>query len=191
MKKQQGNILVILLGSSLVIALALAGYFYFQSQLGQPIEKNKPNYTKTIPDSKPVDETANWKTYTGKHFSFKYPGEWQLMTIPPGLTKDSIEDMSLRITSSSIFSVTAYTNDYQKALDYNKSNNNPTIQRITVDSHTGTRLDIDGHEMFSHLTNVFIRGTGDVTYFVIGFNGEKKDLTEEILNVIFSTFKFL
>ena len=74
MKSQKGNVLVLVLGGLAVIFAAGMIYFYLQIPKGQPVE-NISNYTKTIPDSKPVDETASWKTYTNSTlgFSIKYP----------------------------------------------------------------------------------------------------------------------
>ena len=69
MNRQKGlaPILIVIL-----IALAIGGYLIYQKQF-----KVVPALQQTVQPS-PVDETANWKTYTSSSYSFslKYPNDW-------------------------------------------------------------------------------------------------------------------
>lgn len=66
-------ILMILL---LVAIFGVGGYILGASQ--NKIVQTKPVVQTLQPSPSPVDETANWKTYTSEDgtFSFKYPSDW-------------------------------------------------------------------------------------------------------------------
>ncbi len=71
--KKSGFIQIIII---VVIILAIAGaaaagYFYSQSSSQKATQNTSQSQTLPTPDS-----TANWKTYQGDEFSFKYPMDW-------------------------------------------------------------------------------------------------------------------
>lgn len=85
---------VILILVAVVILVAIAGGAFFlgrQTSPAQTISSPSPVPSQQVPvetpkqvSPSPVDETANWKTYTSTNanFSFKYPSEWPLVNIP-------------------------------------------------------------------------------------------------------------
>ena len=42
----------------------------------------------------------------------------------------------------------------------------------------------------SSIISFVVKGTGDTSYYIV-FNGDRKDITDELINQILSTFKFL
>lgn len=81
---KQSNFLVILLSILLFIAVAIAGFFAFQTQrlVAELKIKNEELIVKTPePTAEPItttDPTTDWKTYTNKNFSFKYLNSWEV-----------------------------------------------------------------------------------------------------------------
>ena len=74
--KQNGLKFVILAMALLIIILAGLVIYLFQMQThSQPIISNSLPTAMPSPTSTPIDETANWKTYTdsNKKLTFKYP----------------------------------------------------------------------------------------------------------------------
>lgn len=78
-----------------ILAASVGGYFWWTSQKTIAVPQNfRPNYTKQVPDSKPIKSTssadklvyveaiqgADWKTYTNNKYAFslKYPANWKL-----------------------------------------------------------------------------------------------------------------
>lgn len=79
---QKGFVPIFLLIGILVMASVLSGALYFDKlKLPQPAV-NSPIVTTPTPQSVPVDETANWKTYVNDRygFSFEYPSIWVVKT---------------------------------------------------------------------------------------------------------------
>lgn len=78
-QSQKSNFLAILLSVLLTVSVLIAGFFAYQTQkLVKELTLLRVEPTPTIEpvatESSEVDSTANWKTYTGKIFTFKYPG---------------------------------------------------------------------------------------------------------------------
>lgn len=76
-------ILSAILGLSLLVGAAYAGYWYGTQQVQQPEEPIPPiSQPTTKPISTPTqpttDPTASWKTYTNGDLYFKYPPHWTL-----------------------------------------------------------------------------------------------------------------
>lgn len=75
---QKSNFLVILLSILLFISIVIAGFFAFQTQKlvkELTVLKDKPAVIVSVEPTLIPDPTANWKTYSGKIFTFKYPAE--------------------------------------------------------------------------------------------------------------------
>lgn len=79
---QKGQILIWIIVGVLVIAVAGGAYYLGRSTTPKP--SATPNVISQTPQptptSSPVDETANWKTYTNDRFgySIKYPNIWKV-----------------------------------------------------------------------------------------------------------------
>lgn len=74
---QKGLSLVLII---VFIAAALGGFVIYQQQGSQP--KSIPSPQPTIQASLISDETAGWKTYQNKMYSFRYPSSWSLFDEP-------------------------------------------------------------------------------------------------------------
>lgn len=73
----RGNILIVAISSLALIILTITGYFFWQNQQLKnktPIPTQQPSVPQPV---KPINETANWKTYSNTKFgyTFKYPPE--------------------------------------------------------------------------------------------------------------------
>lgn len=86
MKKQKGFVpTLILLGIVLAVMIAGGAYYLGVHKSSTPVSSPTPVVNSQTPQAITVPspaETANWKTYSGKFYSFKYPSNWQ--TRPSG-----------------------------------------------------------------------------------------------------------
>lgn len=69
---------VVLLGVGVVAGILLGKQFYSQPVL-------VPTPTPEVRYIPPADPTANWKTYSGSSYSFRYPPQYQLSTLGESL----------------------------------------------------------------------------------------------------------
>ncbi len=76
LKQEKGFVEIILIGVVVVAAIVAAFYWGKSTQI-PPTQTVAPQPTKPSP---PIDETANWKTYTNSThvFSFRYPSNYLL-----------------------------------------------------------------------------------------------------------------
>lgn len=74
--KQEAGFIPILI--VILIAAAVGGYFVYKNyQTKTPAPTAPPTTSSTPqPSPSPINETANWKTYTGNRYSFSYPNGW-------------------------------------------------------------------------------------------------------------------
>lgn len=82
---KNNSFLVTLLSLLLLLAVATAGFFAYQTQnLVKQLNEMKiqptPQPTNLQPTSTP-DPTADWEIYTGSSYTFKYPSDWDTTTI--------------------------------------------------------------------------------------------------------------
>lgn len=95
---KQNNFLVILLSVLLFLSVSIAGFFAYQTQMlvkeltmlkteEKVVDTSEPTTQPDATESSEVDPTADWKTYTGKLFSFKYPKDAKLEVQPDGVVK--------------------------------------------------------------------------------------------------------
>jgi hypothetical protein len=114
MNSQKGNVLVIIPSLIVVIALASASYFFLQNQ---KLQKSSDFAQDTSPPPTPItrDETENWKTYTGRYFSFEYPleailneqgSEMQSQEVSVTYIKSGANKPNTDLSDGYIFSVT-------------------------------------------------------------------------------------
>lgn len=205
--KGVANILIIL--SVLLVAGLLMGGFYIiklrnTSQLQPlPVVSKNPVVTsqtpQPIPSSTP-DETIEWKTYTDKSFTFKYPPSWNL---------DSIKDTVISLSTDRPTNKKA-TGDYTPGkgwlfIDITSTDPQEIIDRTSqsVQLDTNRQIIISG---ISATQLIGHRGVGGSIYFmdtilsqngqtyVIKLETQDSDLENSLVlefNQILSTFKLL
>lgn len=200
---QKGQAFIWIIVGSLVIAIAGGAYY-----LGRPTSP-KPSSNPVItsqtpqptlnPDASPaptgVGETSTWKTYQGKYFSFQYPSAWPTAYSTTGQSEISgykkvLEITGTRISPNAVFEVTYRNISYEE--------NKPTTridksQKLLVNRKEATLFQLDGSgevlpKGYSIIT-IVVRGS-DNTSYTITFNGDRKDITDSLINRILSTFKF-
>ncbi len=195
---QKGQILIWVIVGALIIALA-GGAYYFGYDHGW--EKSISSQTSQTPQPTPspsstVDETANWKTYSGRYFSFKYPTTWSTAISTTdqsdiGGYSQVLEITNSRISPNAVFEVTyrnySYAENVQQHADWK-------AEKLTVGGKEATRFQTDGSgetlpKGYSVIT-VVIKGSDNTSYSII-FNGDRKDITDSLIDQILSTFKFI
>jgi len=71
---------VVLLVFAVVLVGALSYLVWAQNTAPDTADNTSAPVTKKTETTTTKDETADWKTFTGTYFSFKYPLDWQLVT---------------------------------------------------------------------------------------------------------------
>jgi len=176
------------LGIFIFTGAVFGAYKLGQKQI-QPAPQPTP--TPVVVATPTPDPTANWETYRGKHFSFKHPRDWTDNTGPAVNYPDNLEVIGLRISPNAVFEASYKNYSYEKnvqGLAHRKSS------KLTISSREATRFEVTGSgeplpSGFSIISFV-VKGTGNTSYS-IDFNGDRKNITEELINQILSTFKFL
>jgi len=87
---RKGSIIIILT-IALAVVIGVVGVLGYQKFLAKPKTSETANQpvnstfeeTKASPVQSGSSETANWKTYTGKYFSIKYPPDFSIQSVPP------------------------------------------------------------------------------------------------------------
>lgn len=59
----------------IVLLLLVAGGAYYLGKSGPSAPASPPSAT-IVPTTAPIDQTANWKRFEGKVYSFNYPPDW-------------------------------------------------------------------------------------------------------------------
>ncbi|MBI2028117.1 MAG: hypothetical protein HYT07_00775 [Candidatus Levybacteria bacterium] len=131
--------------------------------------------------------TANWKTYSGKYFSFKYPSTWIEQAGP----KDGEEDIGFRISPNAVFGASYYINEsYEQGI---RDFEDRKSSKLKIDAREATRFELtdapsvlpSGYSIISFV----VKGLGNTSYS-IGFNGDRKDIEDQLITQILSTFQF-
>ncbi len=182
-----------------LITLAVAVVIYFNRELILKSKENQPappsanqQSPQVSPKLSPTpDETANWKTYNGKYFSFKYPPNWTDNTGPAKTYPVNLEVIGLRISQNAVFEASYENFSYEdgiKDLTGRKSNN------LSIANRETTRFELAGEgeplpTNYSIISFV-VRGTNNTSYSIV-FNGKRSEITDELISQILSTFQLL
>jgi len=144
-------------------------------------------------DENQSGETANWKTYKGKYFSFKYPASWTEETGPASSYPENLEAIGLRI-GIAVFEADYKNYSYEEKLQNFKGNNPQKIKELKVAGREATKFEYIGQgdvlPSDYSVISVLVKGSNDKS-FLIGFNGPRKDITDELIDQILSTFRFI
>ena len=135
------------------------------------------------------DETANWKSYSGNFFSFRYPYDWVDNTGPASSYPDNLEVIGLRISPNAVFEASYQNYSYQENIQ-----RQGISEKLIVAGKEAMKFRQDGIGEtlpvgFSIISAV-VEGSESRSYNIV-FNGDRKDITEELISQILSTFKFL
>ncbi|MBI4037593.1 hypothetical protein HY382_00935 [Candidatus Curtissbacteria bacterium] len=194
-KNLEGFALVVLLVLITLIVGAWGTVVYFKFSPKPSPSPTTLTYQSPEPVVKPSEsppaKTANWKTYQGKYFSFKHPSHWTENTTSESLrSKLTLETKGLRI-GVSVFDADYFDQSYDEALQ-NFRHRESTQMNIQgkkatkfVTKGIGDPLPID----YSIVTIVVESIPG--RNFQINFNGPNKEITNELIDQILSTFRFL
>lgn len=168
---KQSNFLVILLSILLIISIAIAVFFVFQTQrlvneLRVMSDESKQTVESTTEPVATIDPTADWKTYTNNEFEFqmKYPPAWKLEV-----------DQSVATKGNREFRFKTEKNEY--------------INGVVFDGPTGYIQKLEDWEKKINMSNgdsLFISYTDNLGP---GSKGAMIDIN--IFNHFFSTFKFI
>lgn len=204
---KKNNFLVILLSILLVISCLIAGFFAYQTQkLAKELQEIKsqksviPTPTPLVFSEPTTDPTVDWKTYSNKLFTFKYPSSWDThmigenanstIMVAPKEKVDTVKQISggfgggtfLTLTISTKIEPPKWTSDEYWIV---------TSQEIIIDGLVGTKYDIDVIQDLPGLAKgdktISIVIKKDTTYIQIDLL-DKSYKTE--FNQILSTFKF-
>lgn len=184
---QRGFALPVLIIGIVIAVTALGGVYYLGT-------KRPEQNTKPLPDSLPentINEATNWKTYNGKYFSFNYPYSWSDNTNHYSSNNPNIlEEVGLRISPNAVLEVSYINDSYEEqtqSLVGRKSSSLKILDREAM----RFELEGSGHPLpkgFSIISFV-VKGQKDTSYSIV-FNGDKKDITEELIGDILNSFKF-
>ncbi|OGH12068.1 MAG: hypothetical protein A2857_00950 [Candidatus Levybacteria bacterium RIFCSPHIGHO2_01_FULL_36_15] len=193
---QKFYMLLIILGVIFLASIFLAGLYFIGSRTTVNQQKQTANKVSPTPDlnREPTGSTttANWKTYNGDTFSFKYPSKWIEET--SSLEKsdsNNIEVIGLRINTS-VFGVRYKNISFEKSIS---SNSNIKYKPIIIGGNEAFFYEVKGDtngplpEGYSIIT-IIVKGVRDTSYSIF-FNGDRKEFPDSLIDQILSTFKFL
>lgn len=188
---KQSNFIIILLSVLLLISVLIAGFFAYQTQkLVKELTNIKTQSTATPeaniePTIEPVattDPTANWKTYTNKTFSFKYPSNWMFenqFSVPDGnyinffLIGDDQKTTNNSSLGTEVFRIMVYGDN--TVFNSLKNGTVPAPIQITVASMPALRSDLQ----------IDILNNSKVLHFEI------REGSKQYIDQILSTLKFI
>ncbi|MDO8515589.1 MAG: hypothetical protein Q7S14_03750 [bacterium] len=198
MRKDKGNILVIVLASLLILSLGFSAYLLLQNK--QTIVKESSGGS---PTTVAQDETANWKTYADNryNFSLKYPNN-QYVGIYPGI--QSTGESGIFVIQNSPFDPSPKTHGLE-GIFYIKIYPNVPKNEVMLTKDAG--FTVSTMFLDKVLASVGIRteqvsGIGDpdtmifvskgsFSYLISYPNSDWNGRHSEIFDQILSTFKFL
>ncbi|MDO8515072.1 MAG: hypothetical protein Q7S14_01105 [bacterium] len=156
-----------------IVALALAGYFFFQDQNLQ----------------KPKIETVGWKTYSEKIFTLKYPNTWQ----SDGKTKTIGAPLGASGGGMLSLMVNAPEYNISKLFCFQKENET----EIKVDGQIATRILLDGvtnkncNTSYESMVIVTVKKNTNKVDLVFGYENSSRLEQEKLFDQILGTFRFL
>ncbi len=189
--------------ASITILLLAAGCNKQPAKV-QPVQNQQPSQQQ---ETKPADETANWKIYTNDKngFEMKYPQEWKLIGFTDNAftvaTSDqckddnSIEKLAEQYKGCQRLSV--WVGDISKA---NYSDNPDNYFRINIGGETGEKYivnqpyqsKIDGKEYYNPRAEISaqIFHKGQWYKFSLNFHHQQINYALNLFDKFIKTFKF-
>ena len=103
MDKQKGQTgILIVVGILVLVGVAGGAYYLGMSNKVEPVPQPVPRTVQSVtptPESvevavEEIEEISNWKTYNTDKYSFKYPGDWEVLTEVPGYYRSAEIDFA-------------------------------------------------------------------------------------------------
>lgn len=188
-------ILIVLLFSAGIIG----GAYYFKTTLEKPkISDQKPTTPKVTPTSTSADETVNWKTYINKKFNYsiKYPSELIVGNgLDPESAFDYVDNLYLYDKNGNFLDISHRENpnnlsakDWLNSEDGKSFNYNNSHYK-SLDTSSLAWYIFDPPLTFSLDSAAFKWGLfNNADIFLVG---NKTKISDDIIEQILSTFKFL
>lgn len=191
------------IGIIAVILVLLLGGVYILGKNNSIKQSNQPStVTKTTTPTPTPNPTANWKTYTGNGFSFRYPTDWKVVKVPTtqniAILTDSIEasiqkeqgdcksfyPISIQDETGLISSDRFTNNDQQTVTDKNITVNgvNAILYSVISNSKGPCSWQTKEWEAISVVNNG--------KKYLLNLNPSDNSIYKGIFNVLISTFKF-
>lgn len=163
----------------------LSGVINLPTEVGVPTNQEKaiPTAVTTI-----VPDKKGWTVYNGKYFAFQYPSQWRDETVKAlGVTQPNVVDTAfIRISENAIFNVDYTSGNFE---EYAKSD--------------AVKTSVGGREAFEYQINgvgdplpvgysvisYYVKGLGEKLYSIT-FNGDRKDITDDLIKKVLSGFEF-
>jgi hypothetical protein len=178
------RVLIVALVGAIVIGLGVLIFLILQ-----PKEETPTTANKATPSAK-KDETADWKTYTGKYYTFKYPTDWKIetATLPDELrlvSPDLVVDESgplIIVKSGTMVKLYLTPGSDRDLKEY--------LHEYSIETTLGGEKAIRSSSDDSH-TAYFVVNNGKFYQIPRLYPAGKQSEYEDIFNKILSTFKFL
>jgi len=138
-------------------------------------------------------EVEDWQTYNGVYFSFKYPPDWMEETDLTPEYSENLEIIRLRISPNAVLVVSyknySYENNIQRLTNTKRS-----VEKIIVTGREATRFELAGSgetlPVGFSIISVLVKGSENTSYEIV-FNGDRSDITDQLINQTLSTFRFI
>lgn len=164
-----------------ILLLVVVSYYAYP----KITNKNSNTQTSTIPTPTP-NPTANWKTYTGSYFTFKYPSSWQQPQEAP--------DGSLGIknaNSTGEFSVLSGNNSghsVQENEQFIDDMASSGAKKLLVDNSPAA---LGEEDTVGNVATAFVLSKDKMLIYSVSISDQSKNTNiKNLLNQILSTFKF-
>lgn len=186
--KQKGFPTVLVLFMALVV---FGGYLIYQNQ-----NKSIPSQQAKQSSPTPIDEIANWETYTNTEyrFSFKYPKGWNVNS-ENNTVKISNRNSSMRFQTSPYPSIN-FDKLYEKpdgTIDQNPVFIRTKIKNLEIGGYKATMYTNESsaaNQNKSFDISVYIVQGAPITMISGQTNPDSKENLLSIFNQVISTFKF-
>jgi len=205
---QQGpktKFLLILLIIVTCLSSLTSGFLFWQNtklrqQISQLTTQPSPSPTPLVsPKPSANTETADWKTYTGDGFSFKYPAQWDINPLP--------WDDSQLLNNGILLSDGQRPNEDQISLEISSTKMSDVmfpgckqIQQVLLDNVAASRCEITQEisaergivynpPIISKI--VYIEALHNGLYYIISLTFDQTSDKFKILDQILSTFEFI
>ena len=189
------RVLITVVIGAVIVGLGVIVFLFLQPKPTEPAPvttKEATSSATTTTPSAEKDETADWKTYSSKNFSFKYPPSWKQVIAPHGnilftLNKETVLNFQPTLTTIKEDSYSNYVKNLESSLSRFSDKQTTTKEKL-INSNKVT-------EIFYYEELTGIGETKKVSIIVrkneeqvVKFETKAKNLTT--VEILLSTFRF-